>query len=107
MALEWHYAADASNVEDEDIIQVVVNDLELALCRVKGKFYATEDTCTHGQASLSEGVVVGDVIECPIHQGRFCVKTGEPKGGPVSIPLRTFSTKVEDNRVFVQVDSEG
>lgn len=106
MAGEWHYAVNAADLDDEDIVQVVVNSLELAVCRIKGKFYATEDQCTHGHASLSEGVVVGDVIECPIHQGRFCARTGAPRGGPVSVPLRTFPIKVEKDQVFVQVDSE-
>jgi nitrite reductase/ring-hydroxylating ferredoxin subunit len=107
MAMEWHYAIDASEVEDDDVVQVAINGLELAVYRLDGKFYATEDACTHGQAALSEGVVVGDVIECPIHQGRFCIRTGQPKGGPVSVPLRTYPTKLESNRVFVQIESGG
>lgn len=105
MALEWYYAIDASEVEDDDVVGVVINDLEVAVYRVDGKFYATEDICTHGQATLSEGVVVGDVIECPIHQGRFCIRTGQPKGGPVSVSLRTYPTKLESSRIFVQIES--
>lgn len=105
MALEWHYAIDASEVEDDDVVQVVINNLEIAVYCLDGKFYATEDACTHGQATLSEGVVVGDVIECPIHQGRFCIRTGQPRGGPVSVPLRTFQTKLESNSVYVQIES--
>src|SRR5690348_14504125 len=95
MALDWRYAIEASEVDEEDVVQVVIDDLEVAIYRVDGRFYATEDVCTHGQATLSEGVVVGDVIECPLHQGRFCIRTGKPKGGPVSVPLRIFPTKVE------------
>lgn len=105
IASEWHYAVDVSDVEDEDVVQVVIKGLELAVYRLGGQFYATEDACTHGQASLSEGVVVGDIIECPLHQGRFCIRSGKPKGGPVSVPLRTFVTKLESGKVFVQVDA--
>jgi len=104
MELEWHYAVDADAVDEEEVMQAVVNEQEIAVYRVKDQFYATEDVCTHGHAALSEGVVIGDVIECPVHQGRFCIKTGQPKGGPVSVPLRTFKTKVEGGKVFVQLE---
>ncbi len=104
MELEWHYAVDTDAVDDEDVTQAVINEQEIAVYRLKDQFYATEDVCTHGQAALSEGVVIGDVIECPVHQGRFCIKTGQPKGGPVSVPVRTFKTKVEDGKVFVQLE---
>ena len=105
MALDWHYAIDASKVEDDDVVQVVINGVEVAVYRLDGEFYATEDICTHGQATLSDGVVVGDVIECPLHQGRFCIRSGQPRGGPVSVPLQTYPTKLESDRVFVQLHS--
>lgn len=98
----WHYAIDVDQIEEEDVMPALVDGISIAIYRIKGEFYATQDTCTHAQASLSEGVVVDDVIECPIHQGRFCIRTGEIRGGPVSVGLRTFATKVENGRVFVR-----
>lgn len=106
MAMQWHYAVDASDVDEEDVVQVVIADRELAVYRLGGEFYATEDACTHGQASLSEGAIVDDVIECPLHQGRFCIRTGKPRGGPVSVPLRTFPTRQEGGKVFIRIDAE-
>jgi naphthalene 1,2-dioxygenase ferredoxin component len=99
----WHFAIQADQLEDEDVTQAVVEGRELAICRVKGQFFATDDECTHGQAALSEGVVVGDVLECPLHQGRFCVRTGQPRGGPVNIPLRIYPTRNEGGKVFVEI----
>jgi nitrite reductase/ring-hydroxylating ferredoxin subunit len=104
MESQWSYAIEADKVAEEDVVQAVVSDQEIAIYRLSGQFYATEDACTHGQASLSEGVVIGGVIECPIHQGRFCIKTGQPRGGPVSVALRTFATKVENGKIFVQLE---
>ncbi|HXV24694.1 MAG TPA: Rieske 2Fe-2S domain-containing protein, partial [Alphaproteobacteria bacterium] len=46
-----------------------------AVYNVEGEFFVTEDTCTHGMASLSEGTLDGDVIECPFHAGAFNVRT--------------------------------
>lgn len=100
---QWHFAIDADGLEEEDVTMAMINDLAIAVYRVKGQFYATDDTCTHGGASMSEGVVLGDIIECPLHQGRFCIRSGQPKGGPVSVALRTYPTKVEGRRVLVQV----
>lgn len=99
----WQFAIDVDEIAEEDVIPALVGGLEIAVFRVKGQFYATQDRCTHGGAALSEGVVVDDIIECPLHQGRFCVRTGQPRGGPVSEPLRTYPTKVEDGRVLVRI----
>ena len=52
---------------------------DVALFRVEGCIYATQDECTHGRASLADGYLIGDEVECPLHQGMFNVRTG---GGP-------------------------
>ena len=82
---------------------VEIGDLEIAVYKVKGKIFATADLCTHGQAYLSEGIVVGDVIECPLHQGRFCLKTGRALSAPVSDAINIFETKVVDDKIFVKI----
>ena len=45
-----------------------------------------------------------DIIECPKHNGRFNYKTGEAKGAPVCIDLKTYPAKVEDGTVFIKID---
>ena len=54
----------------------------IAVFNVSGVFFATDDTCTHGMASLSEGLLDGEVVECPWHAGAFNVRTGEPVAAP-------------------------
>mmetsp|Transcript_22313 Transcript_22313/g.58224 ORF Transcript_22313/g.58224 Transcript_22313/m.58224 type:complete len:482 (+) Transcript_22313:52-1497(+) len=70
-------------------------------------FYATAGTCTHGSASLGDGLVLGNLIECPKHNGCFDFKTGAPTRLPVKRALATFPTKVESvfgvHQVYVQV----
>ena len=51
--------------------------------------------------TLSDGLVLGDVIECPRHQGRFHIPTGKAKGAPVCVNLQTYPTKVEGHRVYL------
>ena len=80
--------------------------LAVAVYKAEGEFYATQDLCTHERAYLSDGVVVDCVVECPFHQGRFDVKTGEALGAPVIIPLQTYPVRVVDGRIFVNVTRE-
>ncbi len=100
---DWHLAGNASDFENEDVEQVWVGKLAVAVYKAKGQFYATQDVCTHEHAYLSDGVVVDCTIECPFHQGRFDVRDGRALGAPVIIPLRTFPVKVVDGRIYFQV----
>ena len=63
MTDSWHYAIDADDVEEEDVMPAVVEGREIAIYRVEGAFYASVDRCTHGDAALSEGIVIDDVID--------------------------------------------
>lgn len=68
------------------------------------QFYATAGLCTHGAASLGDGMVTGNLIECPKHNGCFDFKTGLPKRPPVKTKLATYPVKVEDGIVYVNID---
>lgn len=99
----WEFAINIDEIDEEDVMPVEIGDLEIAVYKVKGKIFATADLCTHGQAYLSEGIVVGEVIECPLHQGRFCLKTGRALSPPVSDAVNIFETKVVDDKIFVRI----
>jgi nitrite reductase/ring-hydroxylating ferredoxin subunit len=77
--------------------------LTLAVYHVDRAFYVTDDNCTHGPGSLSEGLLEGDVIECNFHGGRFNVRTGEVVLPPCMIPVRAYHTVVEDGLVCIEV----
>ena len=76
--------------------------LTLAVYNVDSAFYVTDDNCTHGPGSLSEGLLEGDVIECNFHQGRFNVRTGEVVLPPCMVPVKTYKTVVEDAVVYIE-----
>lgn len=76
----------------------------IAVFHIEGRFYATADTCTHGGASLSEGLVEGENVECPFHGGTFHIPSGQPTFPPCVVPLRTYPVKLADNRLFAVVD---
>jgi MocE subfamily Rieske [2Fe-2S] domain protein len=102
----WHLAGLAADFEDEDVEQLWVGELAIAVYRAEGKFYATQDLCTHEHAYLSDGVVVDCVVECPFHQGRFDIRSGKALGPPVIEPLETYPIKVVDGRLYVHVTNE-
>src|ERR1700687_295149 len=99
----WHFAGHADDFDDEDIEQVKIGALAVAVYRAKGTFYATQDLCTHERAYLSDGVLIDCVVECPFHQGRFDVRTGKALGAPVTVPLKTYPVRIVDGRVYVGV----
>jgi nitrite reductase/ring-hydroxylating ferredoxin subunit len=73
----------------------------IALFRVAGQIYALDDTCTHGAASLSEGWLEGEEIECPAHQGRFCLRTGAARCFPLTQPVRTYHVIETDGLIYL------
>jgi MocE subfamily Rieske [2Fe-2S] domain protein len=100
---DWHFAGVVDSFEDEDVEQVKVGPLAIAVYRAKGEFYATQDLCTHEHAYLSDGIVIDCVVECPFHQGRFDVRSGKALGAPVIDPLKTYPIKIVDGRIYVWV----
>ena len=77
--------------------------LTLAVYNLQGEFYVTDDHCTHGPGSLSEGFIDGDLVECNFHQGVFNIRTGEVVQPPCMVPVKTYTTFVQDGRVYIEV----
>ena len=104
MAHNWIDAAAADAVPQEDVIAVAVAGKDVALYGVDGQVYATANICTHGQARLCDGFLEGAEIECPLHQGKFDVRTGKAMCAPLTEDIRTYPVKIENGRVFVSLD---
>jgi ethylbenzene dioxygenase ferredoxin subunit len=76
----------------------------IALFKIGGNVFATADTCTHAEGSLSEGYVEGDIIVCPVHPGEFHIPTGKACAFPAEKDLRTYPVRIDNGRVYVQVE---
>ena len=103
MASKLHHICHASEVVEGTVRGVEIGDQRLALYNIGGEFYATDDRCTHARASLSEGFIEGDAIECPLHSGRFHIPTGEPLSPPVRIAVCVYPVQVIDEEIYVQI----
>lgn len=97
---------DVAEVASGEAIKVETHGLVLAVFNLGGSFHVTDDACTHGPGSLSEGFVDGDCVECNFHQGVFNIKTGEVVQPPCIIPVKTYPVTVEDGAVFIDVPDE-
>ena len=85
---------------------VEVHGRRLLLANVQGRFYATDDTCTHEDASLSSGVLRGELVRCPLHGSRFNVCTGKALEEPAELDLRTWPVHLEDGRVLIELGED-
>jgi nitrite reductase/ring-hydroxylating ferredoxin subunit len=84
-------------------LKVEIAELTLAVFNVDGQFYVTDDLCTHGPGSLSEGYIEDDVVECNFHNGQFNIRTGEVVSPPCMVPIKTYPTLVVDGKVTIEV----
>jgi 3-phenylpropionate/trans-cinnamate dioxygenase ferredoxin component len=101
---DWIEACSADEIDEEDVIRFDHAGRTFAIYRsAEDEFFASEGLCTHEKVHLADGLVMDDIIECPKHNGRFNYKTGEAKGAPVCIDLKTYPVKVEGGKVFIQL----
>jgi nitrite reductase/ring-hydroxylating ferredoxin subunit len=93
-----------ADISPGNALKVETGDLALAVFNVDGEFFVTDDLCTHGPGSLSEGYIEGDVVECNFHNGQFNIKTGEVVAPPCMIPIKTYKVVVENDRVLIETE---
>jgi nitrite reductase/ring-hydroxylating ferredoxin subunit len=103
----WKRVASVAEVPPGQARRVIVEGIDVALCNVGGEFYAIDNVCTHAYACLTDGWLEGDEIECPLHGGRFDVRTGAAGGGIVTEDLRRFAVRVEGDGVYLSLGDAG
>lgn len=98
-------AVSAADLPPGRMTCVDVGGQRVLVANVDGVFFATDDMCTHEDASLSTGSLDGELVKCPLHGSRFSLRTGEALEDPAEDPLRCYAVKVEDGAVLIRVDS--
>jgi naphthalene 1,2-dioxygenase system ferredoxin subunit len=100
----WVDAMSADDLPTDDVIGVTVAGRDIAVYKSGDEVYATDNVCTHGQARLCDGFLDGHEIECPLHQGKFDIRNGQPTCEPATEALRSYPVRVEGRRVFLRFD---
>ena len=102
-APEYHAIARADQIAPGTMLHVAPAGREIAIYNLDGEFMATDDRCTHMRARLSDGYLDGAVIECPLHFGKFDVRSGRPLSAPCTKALGTYPIKVVDGELLVGI----
>jgi 3-phenylpropionate/trans-cinnamate dioxygenase ferredoxin subunit len=106
MAQIFVMAADVNDIADDEPLGLEIAGRQLALYRVDGEIYATDNVCPHQYALLSDGYLEDGCIECPLHQARFDVRTGAVQCGPVDRGVRVYPVRVEGESVMIDLGGE-
>lgn len=93
--------AKVSEIQPGSAKQIEVDGEPVAIFNVEGEFYAIHDTCTHAQASLSEGTVEDRIVTCPWHGAQFDLKTGKNLKMPAPTPVATYQLKIEGDVIKI------
>lgn len=103
MDVHWIKAVEVNSVEENGTLGLEIAGKEVCLYNLKGEIFATEGKCTHGDAELAQGFIVEDgLIECPLHEGTFDIRTGAALGAPCTQALQCYRTRVSDGVIFIQ-----
>ncbi len=98
---DFKKVASGTEIQPGEMMIVEVDGEEVAIANVGGEFFAFSNTCTHRGGPLGEGILTGDVVECPFHAGQFNVRTGAVVGPPPSEPVQTYAVRVDGDDISV------
>ncbi len=93
--------AQVSEIRPGEMISVDVENEQVLLVNVDANIHAVDDICSHAYATLSEGELSGEEVECPLHGGGFNTVTGQPTNPPASEPLRVYKVQIEGDDILV------
>ena len=83
----FYNAIKKDQLDEDEAMQVIIEGKEVAIINLGGEFYAMDDICSHAYASMADGYLEGECLECPLHGAQFNVKTRQGRnpacdGGP-------------------------
>jgi nitrite reductase/ring-hydroxylating ferredoxin subunit len=82
---------------------VEVEGRSILLVNFDGSLFGVSNICTHQEAFLSEGTLVGKSVVCPLHGSEFDLETGKAVFPPATEPLQTYLVQIKDDSIFVEV----
>lgn len=106
-ASEWVRVAVYDDVPEDGTLGVEPDGRSVCLYKLSGEVFATDNKCTHGDADLSDGLIQdGALIECPLHEGTFDIRTGKAMSAPCDRDIRCHAVRIDDGAVFIRSSPE-
>lgn len=103
MSDNWILAAQLDELPEDDVVGIVVNGRDIAFYRTDEGIFASDNLCSHGNARLSDGFLEEGEIECPLHQGRFCIKTGKALCSPLTEGVAVYPVQIDGEQVYLKL----
>jgi NAD(P)H-dependent nitrite reductase small subunit len=100
-AASWRPIVSSESIPEGEMHAATFGDKQIAIYNVNGTFYATDNVCTHAFALLSDGLLADCMVECPLHNARFDVRTGAVLASPAEHPLECFPVRLNGDVVEV------
>ena len=102
----WVTACRASDLEIGGVTLIRIAGRDYAIYDAPDQLYASLARCTHAGALLSDGYFDGHLIECPLHQGCFDIRTGAPAGAPAIRALQVFEVRLREGLVELNLKAD-
>ncbi len=100
----WTKIASVASLPEGRGIRIEAGSHRIAVFRVEDAVHAVADRCSHAEASLAEGDLFDEEIECPRHGAAFDLRTGRPLSLPATQPVPVYQTKTEGGELYVLLD---
>jgi nitrite reductase/ring-hydroxylating ferredoxin subunit/uncharacterized membrane protein len=103
-SLPDHYVPVLSDadLDEGELRKVDCRGVPVLLVRRQGEVFALANSCSHQGGPLNEGTLEGDVVQCPWHGSRFCIRDGSVVDGPATFPQPRMETRVRDGQIEVR-----
>jgi Na+-transporting NADH:ubiquinone oxidoreductase subunit F len=104
----WVQVCAPADLRRADAIRFDWERRTFALYRdADGSLFASDGLCTHGNTHLGDGLVIGGMIECAKHNGRFNLIDGSPARAPICRGLAMYPVEERDGRIWIDVEHAG
>ena len=103
--VKWIKVCKKEEIEVEDLIRFDFENKTFAIyCSPSEEYFCTDGICTHENVHLEDGLVMDDIIECPMHNGQFNYKTGKAVRSPACDDLKTYDLKIIEDDIYIDID---
>ncbi|HKG70619.1 MAG TPA: Rieske 2Fe-2S domain-containing protein [Nitrososphaeraceae archaeon] len=107
MSKDFVNVTNTKDIPPSHMKEVEVNGESICVANVEGKYYAIGSICTHEGGPLADGTLEGYEVECPWHNSKFDIRTGEVTSPPASEPEPAYEVKVDGNSILIKTHGEG